>query len=184
MTLEQRYDPHDTLSSIVDRRHAPRRRGTVGRLRRPGAGDQDHDHRVDHHHDAPAVGDDRHDDTANPALTRPVGDAIRIREATTQTSQIDPAEESRLRFVFDDAVVSFCLAARPTIGDIAHRFAKLPRRRYGALVAIDVTLGSRPGQSDHDTSGRREPDARPWPEAPHASDLDPRPWRRVAVEIE
>jgi hypothetical protein len=67
-----------------------------------------------------------------------------------QTVEVDQARDGRLRFLFNDAVVSFCLAADVTFGEVAQRLSQLPRRRYGSPVAIDVTLrsgrdGSAPG---------------------------------------
>ena len=59
---------------------------------------------------------------------------------------------SRLRFVFDDGVVSFGLAADVTFGDIARTLGELSSRRYGSPVAIDVTLGSRGAGSAPDMS--------------------------------
>ncbi len=58
----------------------------------------------------------------------------------------DNAGDNRLRFVFDDAVVSLRLAADATFADIAQTFAELAPRHHGNPVAIDVTLGSH--QSD------------------------------------
>ena len=68
--------------------------------------------------------------------------------------QADQREDSRLRFVFDDGVVSFGLAADVTFGDIARTLGELSSRRYGRPVAIDVTLGSRGAGSARDMSRR------------------------------
>jgi hypothetical protein len=62
-----------------------------------------------------------------------------------QPIQVDHASDSRLRFVFDDAVVSFGLAVNATFEDIARTMGKLSNRRYGNPVAIDVTLAVPPG---------------------------------------
>jgi hypothetical protein len=51
-----------------------------------------------------------------------------------------PAENRRLRFVFDDAVVSLSLAADATLGDVAQQWAELLQRHRGQPIAIDVTL--------------------------------------------
>ena len=42
-----------------------------------------------------------------------------------------------LRFVFDDAVVSFSLAANATFEDIARTLEQLAPRHYGDPLAID-----------------------------------------------
>jgi hypothetical protein len=62
-----------------------------------------------------------------------------------QPIQVDHAGDSRLRFVFNDKVVSFSLAADTTFGEIAWTLAKLSNQRYGNPVAIDVTLAIPPG---------------------------------------
>jgi hypothetical protein len=64
-----------------------------------------------------------------------------------QPVKVDHAGGSRLRFVFDDSVVSFNLAADVTFGEIARTLSDLSNRRYGNPVAIDVILGSRDGGS-------------------------------------
>jgi len=55
---------------------------------------------------------------------------------------VDPAEEPRLRLVFENAVVSLGLASDATFEDVARSLARLSTRHYGKPVAIDVTLGS------------------------------------------
>ena len=50
----------------------------------------------------------------------------------------------RVRFVFDDAVVSLSLAADATFEDIARTLDELARRHHGKPVAIDVTLAIPP----------------------------------------
>jgi hypothetical protein len=63
--------------------------------------------------------------------------------------RMDNAGTNRLRFVFDDAVVSFRLAADATFADIAQTFGELAPRHHGSPVGIDVTLGCPPaGPSD------------------------------------
>jgi hypothetical protein len=52
------------------------------------------------------------------------------------------ANEARLRFVFNGKVVSYRVAPDTTFGDIAGTLGKLPRRRYGNPLAIDVTFGT------------------------------------------
>jgi len=44
--------------------------------------------------------------------------------------------------MFGDKVISFSLATEATFGEIARRLGRLPKRRYGNPVAIDVILGS------------------------------------------
>jgi hypothetical protein len=61
---------------------------------------------------------------------------------------MDNAGDSRLRFVFGDTVVSSSLAANATFEDVARTLGELSNERYGNPVAIDVTLGSREGDSD------------------------------------
>jgi hypothetical protein len=67
-----------------------------------------------------------------------------------QPIQVDHTVDSRLRFVFDDKVVSFNLAANATFADVARTLGELANRRYGNPVAIDVTLGCR----ESDVAGR------------------------------
>ena len=71
-----------------------------------------------------------------------------------QPMQADHTGDSRLRFVFDDGVVSFGLAADVTFGEIARTLDELSSGRYGSPVAIDVTLGSRGAGSARDMSRR------------------------------
>jgi endonuclease III-like uncharacterized protein len=58
-------------------------------------------------------------------------------------NHIDPAEDRRLRFVFNHAVVSLGLASDATFEDVARNLARLSTRHYGKPVAIDVLLGPR-----------------------------------------
>ena len=58
---------------------------------------------------------------------------------------VDHVGKSRLRFVFDDAVVSFSVAADATLEDIAQTFDKLASQHYGNPIAIEVTLAALPG---------------------------------------
>jgi hypothetical protein len=62
-----------------------------------------------------------------------------------QSGQLHPTADSRLRFVFDDVVVSCRLAADATLEDIARTLAGLPNQRYGMPLAIDVTLSPAAG---------------------------------------
>jgi hypothetical protein len=68
---------------------------------------------------------------------------------------IDNARTNRLRFVFDDAVVSIRLAADATFADIAQTFGELEPRHHGNPVAIDVTLGC-PGRVPLISDGGRK----------------------------
>ena len=58
------------------------------------------------------------------------------------------AEGCRLRFIFDNAVVSLAVASDATIEDIARILGSLPGSRYGDPVAIDLTLQSCKGVRD------------------------------------
>ena len=58
------------------------------------------------------------------------------------TIQMDNAGSSRLRFVFDDAVVSLSLATNATFEDIAKMLGELAPLHPGNPVAISVVLGS------------------------------------------
>lgn len=52
---------------------------------------------------------------------------------------VDHTGESRLRFFFDDAVVSFSVSRDVTFGDIAGLLDELPNPRFGNPRAIDIT---------------------------------------------
>ena len=49
--------------------------------------------------------------------------------------------DTRLRFVFDDTVMSYSVAADATFGDIAAKLREVAGRRRCKPVAIDVTVG-------------------------------------------
>jgi hypothetical protein len=53
------------------------------------------------------------------------------------------ARDSRLRFVFSDAVVSLNLAADATFEDVAWSLRDLKAARHGHPLAIDVVLADR-----------------------------------------
>lgn len=55
----------------------------------------------------------------------------------------DHRDDSRLRLVFDEKVVSYGLAADATFGDIAEALERISIQRFGTPVSIDVTLGFR-----------------------------------------
>ena len=59
-----------------------------------------------------------------------------------QSIRTDEAANGRLRFVFNDAVVSFGLVVNPTFEDVARTLADLEPQHYGKPVAIDVTLAA------------------------------------------
>ncbi|QEX17580.1 hypothetical protein FRZ44_28820 [Hypericibacter terrae] len=52
---------------------------------------------------------------------------------------IDRAPDHRLRFVYNDAVVSFSVASDVTFGEIAQTLDCLSSEREGNPVAIDLT---------------------------------------------
>jgi hypothetical protein len=71
-----------------------------------------------------------------------------------QFDQTDHVPDNRLRFVFDNTVVSYRVAANTTFEDIARRLGPLTRRHHGNPIAIDITLrspkpGSLPGMGDN-----------------------------------
>jgi hypothetical protein len=68
-----------------------------------------------------------------------------------QPIQVDHSGDSRLRFVFHDAVLSFSLAANSTFEDIARTLSELEPQCHGNPVAIDVTLADRRGYSSPHT---------------------------------
>ena len=55
----------------------------------------------------------------------------------------DGAGVKRLRFVFDDAVLSLGLAADATFADVAQALGGLSRSTGRGLIAIDVTVAQR-----------------------------------------
>ena len=57
-----------------------------------------------------------------------------------QRTQTDHAGDNRLRFVYNDAVISFSVSADVTFGEIARTFDELSIEHVGNPVAIDVTL--------------------------------------------
>jgi len=57
--------------------------------------------------------------------------------------QAEHREHCRLRFVYDDTVVSYDLAVDATFGEIAQKLRELLYDRYSTPVAIDVTMWSR-----------------------------------------
>ena len=60
-----------------------------------------------------------------------------------QPISADHAANSRLRFVYKDALVSFSVAAGATFGEIAETLSSLAGQRRGRPVAIDLTLVAR-----------------------------------------
>jgi hypothetical protein len=57
-----------------------------------------------------------------------------------QPTHADHAHDSRLRIVFDDAVLSFDLAANATFADIALALGDVVSQHDGVPIAIDVTF--------------------------------------------
>jgi hypothetical protein len=57
-----------------------------------------------------------------------------------QPVRADRVVDSRLRFFFRDAVLSFSLADNSTLEDVARTLRGLGPERYGNPVAIKVTL--------------------------------------------
>jgi hypothetical protein len=51
-----------------------------------------------------------------------------------------PIGAPRLRFVFDDAVVSETLAPDATFGDVAGRWSEVSSQHHGIPVAIAITM--------------------------------------------
>jgi len=62
--------------------------------------------------------------------------------------QVAHAGDNCLRFVFDDAVVLFSLAADATFADVARILDEPARQRLGNPVAIDVTFAIPPRRFD------------------------------------
>jgi hypothetical protein len=63
-------------------------------------------------------------------------------EKAVQPIQADNFSNSRLRFVFRDAVITLGLAADATFEDIARNLEDVAAKHCGKPVAIDVTLGA------------------------------------------
>jgi len=59
-----------------------------------------------------------------------------------QTLTTTGAADSRLRFVFSGAVMSFDLAANATFEDVALKLADPALRAYGKPLGIDVAWGA------------------------------------------
>ena len=55
-----------------------------------------------------------------------------------QSNLLPQSGASRLRCVFGDAVISFALDARPTLGDIALMLSEPILTRHGKPLAIDL----------------------------------------------
>jgi hypothetical protein len=61
------------------------------------------------------------------------------------TISADQPQDGRLRFLFDDTVVSVGLAPNATFGDIALALDHVKQTHHGHPVAIDVKLAVSPG---------------------------------------
>lgn len=55
------------------------------------------------------------------------------------------ANDSRLRFLFDNGVVGFALAADATVGEVARMWDDVSRWHVGHAVGIDVTVAAELG---------------------------------------
>lgn len=55
----------------------------------------------------------------------------------------EPIGPNRLRFVFDDEVVSLDLSAHPTLGDVARAYEALRLGAGDGPIGIDVRLAAR-----------------------------------------
>ena len=71
---------------------------------------------------------------------------------------VDGVEESHMRFVFTDAVVSLPLADDATFQDVALTFRDLKRRNHGDLVSIVVALKSKEAKSADSMTALSSPD--------------------------
>jgi len=72
----------------------------------------------------------------------------------------DVAGINRLRFVFDDTVLSLSLAADATFADVAEALSGLSRTARPGPIAIDVTMARRGSRLDNlpiSLSRRRRP---------------------------
>jgi hypothetical protein len=63
-------------------------------------------------------------------------------EKPLQLNQVKTGGDSRLRFVFDDAVISLRLASDATFEDIARTLEKVGAKHRHKPVAIDVRLAA------------------------------------------
>lgn len=63
-------------------------------------------------------------------------------EILMQPTRAAHAQQNRLRFVFNENVVSFDTTTGVTFGEVASALGRLSSRRYGNPIAIDVTVGS------------------------------------------
>lgn len=69
-------------------------------------------------------------------------------------AHVDQTVGDRLRFVFQDAVVSYSVFGVVTFGEVAQAMSELSRRRRRAPVAVDLTMGSR-GRTTNAERGTR-----------------------------
>lgn len=59
-----------------------------------------------------------------------------------QPNHLARAEDNRVRFVFDDAVVSFRLPASATFEDVARTWGEFTPQHHGNPIAIVVTMAA------------------------------------------
>ena len=69
-----------------------------------------------------------------------------------QSALSTECKTSRLRCIFDDAVISFDLGDRPTLGDIALMLNEPTLSRHGRPLAIDIAWPGLGGASRQMTS--------------------------------
>ena len=69
-----------------------------------------------------------------------------------QSALSTECKTSRVRCVFDDAVISFDLGDRPTLGDIALMLNESTLSRHGRPLAIDIAWPDRQGAGRQMTS--------------------------------
>lgn len=79
---------------------------------------------------------------------------------------VDGVEESHMRFVFTDAVVSLPLADDATFQDVALTCRDLTRRNLGALVSIVVALKPNEAKLTDSMTTLPSPDPEPGSEVP------------------
>jgi hypothetical protein len=77
-------------------------------------------------------------------------------EKPVQPIQLDSADDSPVRLVFSDGVISFTLATDATLEDVARTLDDFAARHCGHALAIAVTLGVPKGELVRPASSRSE----------------------------